>query len=624
MDLGPILERWEEDARRLLTGAILTALLSVAPQGLFAETAPRRFLVIYEHDSSLIANAEVAAGIEERLAEALPTDREIYSIYLDSARFPRNLTSPHLLGLIRDNFAGMTFDAVLAVGPVSLTFALEHRAELAPDAPILFNAVAGDAANEVDLPPDVGGVLRTYDMGNAIDFAMELQPGARRIVVMSGTAGFDRDMMGRAKAALGDEFAGLTVSYVSDLPLDGYVAAARGYDRDTILLLLTFLRDSTGRSMVPRDAAAAIAATSGAPTYGFYRTYLQGGVMAGHVTTYEDVGRILASEALAAIGNRSGHKLPVVEAPAANLVNWPQLARYGIDQRRVPPDTVRLFYEPPVWQRYRREIALATVVLLLQAATIAALVVQMRRRKRAASDLEAGRIELAHAARASQLGQLSGAIAHELNQPLSAILSNAQAGSLILGSETPDLAEIAEILSDIAEDDRRAADIIVQLRRMMKEGDVTFARIDLNEVVAATLDLLRSELVARRTDVEFRRAKGPVPVLGNFTQLQQVVLNVLLNAADAMKDLPPAQRHVVFETSILDGGTRQLVVSDRGPGLTEEAATNAFKPFVTSRPEGLGLGLSICRSIAKAHGGTLAFEHGTEAGARIVLALPEP
>ncbi len=618
------MRRRRPSIRNLPFAALVAALLAIPGAGPHAESSPRRFLIIYEHHSSLIANIEIAQGIEERLAEALPTEREIYSVYLDSARFPSNPSSVHFLGLLDDNFSDMSFDAVLAVGPAALTFALEHRGHLAPDSPIVFTGIAGDKINETDLPPDVGGVYRAYDMAQIVEFAMKLQPEAKRIVVMSGTAGFDRTLAERARDALGTRFAGLPVSHVSDLPLAGYVEAARGYDRDTILLVLTILRDATGQAMLPSDAAGAIAEASGAPTYGFHSTFLQAGVTGGHITTFPDIGRLLADEALAAIEDGGRTRLSIAEAPAANVVNWPQLARFGIDTSLVPADATRLFYTIPVWQRYRREIALTLTVLLLQSATIAALVVQMRRRKRAAKDLEAGRLALVHSARSSQLGQLSGAIAHELNQPLTAILSNAEAGSRLLNAEPPDLGEISDILADIAEDDRRAASIIVQLRRLMKEGNVEFEQIDLNEIVSETLALSHSELVARHTNVEFRRGKEQVPVLGNFTQLQQIVLNLLLNAADAMRDLAPGQRHVLVETRMLADGTRQLAVSDHGPGLSAEAASDAFKPFVTSRPDGLGLGLSICRSIAKAHGGTLAFEHDVEIGARIVLALPEP
>ena len=119
-----------------LFGAILTTLLAFSVAGVHADTSPRRFLVIYEHHSSLIANIEIAQGIEERLSEAVPTEREIYSVYLDGARFPGNPQSEHFLGLLEKNFAGMTFDAVLAIGPAALTFALEHRDDLAPEAPI--------------------------------------------------------------------------------------------------------------------------------------------------------------------------------------------------------------------------------------------------------------------------------------------------------------------------------------------------------------------------------------------------------------------------------------------------------------------------------------------------------
>ncbi|MEY8837608.1 histidine kinase dimerization/phospho-acceptor domain-containing protein, partial [Cribrihabitans sp. XS_ASV171] len=220
-----------------------------------------------------------------------------------------------------------------------------------------------------------------------------------------------------------------------------------------------------GRAMLPSDAAGAIAAASGAPSYGFYSTFMEAGVTGGHVTTFPEIGRLLADEALAAIEGEGTTRLPIGKAPGNDVVNWPQLARFGIDADLVPSDAVRLFYTTPVWQRHWREIALAATVVLLQSATIAALVAQMRHRKRAARELETGRLALAHAARSSQLGQLSGAIAHELNQPLTSILANAEAGARLLKAEAPDLAEIGDILDDIAEDDRRAASIIVQLRR---------------------------------------------------------------------------------------------------------------------------------------------------------------
>lgn len=157
-----------------------------------------------------------------------------------------------------------------------------------------------------------------------------------------------------------------------------------------------------------------------------------------------------------------------------------------------------------------------------------ALLQQARRRRRLARELAAGRLELAHASRAAQLGELSGALAHELNQPLGAILAKAEAGSRLLKSDPPDLAEISDILVDIAADDRRAADIIKELRRLMAKGDAELEPLELNALVHRTLGLVRGELSARRTTVEFKPDAVAVPVLANALQIQQVLLNLVL------------------------------------------------------------------------------------------------
>ena len=260
----------------------------------------------------------------------------------------------------------------------------------------------------------------------------------------------------------------------------------------------------------------------------------------------------------------------------------------------------------------------------MQSATIAALVVQERRRRRIAEELAVERLELAHLSRTSQLGALSGALAHELNQPLASILANAEAGSRLLEAAPPDLKELSDILADIADDDRRAAGIITQLRRLMVKGGTELERLDLNQIVAATVTLARSELIARQTRVEFRQGQPEVIVRGNLPQLQQVVLNLMLNAAEAMAELPAAERRIVVETRVREDGFREVAVADRGRGLWPKSQADAFKPFVSTKPNGLGFGLSICRSIAQAHGGTLAFDERAGEGARIVLTLPPP
>ena len=322
------------------------------------------------------------------------------------------------------------------------------------------------------------------------------------------------------------------------LPLDEMKARAQALDRDTILSLLSIIRDADGQRLVGRTIAGDIADASGAPAYGIFSTYVGAGVVGGQVEPFRAIGEAMGNLALQVMKDPAAapHRVTI---PARPVVDWRQIRRWGIDPDLLPPDTLRLYYEPTAWERYRAQILVASAVILLQSATIVALIIQSRRRRRAQADLAEERLELAHLARRTQLGELSGAVAHELNQPLTAILANAEAGAKLLAQDPPDLVEVGAILDDIAADDRRAADIIAQLRRLMIKGDAELVDLDLNQVVANTVGLARSELVARQTTVDVQTGDAELPVRGNLSQLQQIVLNLTLNAAEAMSELPP-------------------------------------------------------------------------------------
>jgi C4-dicarboxylate-specific signal transduction histidine kinase len=285
---------------------------------------------------------------------------------------------------------------------------------------------------------------------------------------------------------------------------------------------------------------------------------------------------------------------------------------------------VALFREIGPWERYRLQILVALAVILAQTATIAALVVQGRRRRSAEAAAAAGRLELAHLSRVAQIGELSGALAHELNQSLAAILANAEAGERLMAQTPPDLAEVRAILGDIVEDDRRAAAVVGDLRQLIAKRAPDLVDLDLNDVVAATLRLAGNEMRMRGVSVETRLERGRLPVRGNKAQLQQVLINLMVNAADAMAELKAEERRMTIETKLRADGWRELAVRDGGPGVAPEIRDGLFRPFRTTKPSGLGLGLSICRTIAETHGGTLDLDPAVNQGARVVLALPAP
>ncbi len=577
-------------------------------------------LVVYESDSTQAAIVEIARGLHRGLDEQNPTEFEVFSEYLDSTRFPREDNLDRMAQHLTAKYAATRFEVAIALGPAAFNFMLDHRDRIAPGVPLLFGAIATESVRSATLPPDVKGLASDYDIERTMALARQLQPDARRAVVVFGSAPFDKRWEETARAKLGDHYLNFDIEYLTAQTLEGFADALKRLPSNTAVLFLTVYQDEDERKFVPRDALAKIARASAAPVYAVYDTYLERGTVGGYMSTFSDVGEQLAALVMREIeGDASLPQVtPLVSRP---IVDWREMERFALDPAGLPSGTEIRFHEPSIWDNYRIEILSTAAVVIIQAGLIAALVAQGHRRKKAEAEAAAQQLELAHLSRTSLLGELSGAFAHELSQPLTSILANAEVGKRMLEDDEPDKAELIEILSDIVADDKRAAQVIAQLRRLLVKGEVTLEPVDLNQAVAATLSLADSELLARQTKVDFQRAPSDVPVLGNFAQLQQVVLNLVINAADASAQLPASKR-LVEAVVRRNGRYGELAVSDDGHGLTAEMMANAFKPFVTTKTDGLGLGLAICRSIVAAHGGTLQFDVGRIQGARIVLTLP--
>jgi PAS domain S-box-containing protein len=244
-------------------------------------------------------------------------------------------------------------------------------------------------------------------------------------------------------------------------------------------------------------------------------------------------------------------------------------------------------------------------------------------RKTTEIELQKQRAELAHVARVVLLGHLSASVAHELNQPLTAILSNARAGLRFMGHEPPALDELRPILEDIIEANARAAEIIRGMRALLKKEEAPrFESVDVRRLVNDVVALVHSDAIMQDVRIELDMNATLPQVRGDRIQLQQVVLNILVNAFDAMRDCPADRRIVEISARREDPVSLRIVISDRGPGLTAEALEKMFEPFYTTKREGLGMGLSICRAIIQAHKGSLGAENKPEGGAAFYFKLP--
>jgi C4-dicarboxylate-specific signal transduction histidine kinase len=246
----------------------------------------------------------------------------------------------------------------------------------------------------------------------------------------------------------------------------------------------------------------------------------------------------------------------------------------------------------------------------------------LQERKDVAAEIARREQQLAHLARVAVVGEVSGAVAHEVRQPLASMLANAEAAAALLAMKKIDLDNVRQIIADIVSDNLRAAQVIKRMQSMLRGSDAVRRPEQLNELVTETLELARADLHRRQVAIILNLAAELPRVSADRVQIQQVILNLLVNAGDAMEGMAAVERRVWICTVAHDRAGVELLVRDSGPGVEEEMLPRIFQPFVTTKAHGLGLGLSISRKIVVAHGGRLWVERGADGGAVFRMTLP--
>lgn len=263
-------------------------------------------------------------------------------------------------------------------------------------------------------------------------------------------------------------------------------------------------------------------------------------------------------------------------------------------------------------------------LLVVQILFIVALLVEEKRRRRSARDAERLQSEVAHAARLALAGEITASIAHEITQPLSAILSNVETAELLLRHPQPNAKAVADILADIKRDDLRANEIVQRLRTLLRKRQLSFERVDIGAIVGNVVALIKPDAARRGVLVRMDVERDLPSVDADSVQLQQVLLNLGLNAMDAMAATPPARRQLDIQVRRGNRSSVEVAFTDAGSGMTEEQMKKAFESFFTTKEGGMGLGLSIARSIIHMHGGTIWAEPARGGGTTFRLRIPQP
>jgi signal transduction histidine kinase len=612
---------------RLLLGASVLLLALPAPL-LEAQPQQKRVLLLWGGRPDLPGNMAVNQAIRTALFREFATDVDLR---FEFAEPPADPDDPQqaLRDFLRAKYAGQRFDLVIALANYAVTFTRLHARELFPDVPILCWGDESVIENWGAGPPFTA-VLGRLDAGAVLDFILRLRPETRRLVVVSGGSAFDNlRLQARVREALQPHAGRVEISYLSRLPLEDLKREVARLPEGTAILYSSVSGDASGRRLVNVDVLAALAEVANAPMFGLVESNLGAGIVGGVLLSQQRLSDETAKVAIRVLRGERVERIPIVISPPIPMVDWRQLRRWGIPEDRLPPDTLVHYREQSLWETYRWRVVGIAVVCLAQAMLIAALLVARARSRRAAEALrhaqaiaDEQRQELAHLGRVAILGQLSETLAHELNQPLAAIVANAHAARRLLARDGQRLDEVLSSLQDIVESGRRAGDLIARQRGLLKRGQSHAQHLGLNEVAREVLDLAHSDLLRQKVSVAIETDPSLPEVAGDRAQLQQVLLNLIFNACDSMGKTPAPERKLRVTTSHEPRGAVHLQVADGGPGIPSADLERIFEPFVTSKPHGLGLGLAISRTIIANHGGRMWATNEPEGGAAFHVVLP--
>lgn len=549
---------------------------------------------------------------------------EPYYEYLDAVRFPDRAHRDLFRDTIRRKYSDIRFSLIVPVAGTAMRFVDDLRDELWPGVPVLFTRY--NASQPLAVP------VREHDL--VLGFEFSLQPALATIkAIVPGTThvavAWDEDMAGRGQtpdAAAEFRRQDLQAIDLNGLPLNELISRLRQLpDHAVVVLGVSSGRLDSEHWMNPAWPLCEVASTAAnRPTFMLGAHFLGCGVVGGLLRDFSAIGRIVGERALSALDGRqpANEVIPLAEFTGA-VFDARQLERWQIDEGRLPAGSVVRFRQPSLWRDFRLQVLGTAGAIGVLMALVGGLLYERRGRHRAERDSRRSLAIAAHADRAMTMTALTGSIGHELGQPLGAIRLNARAAEQLIASNRATPEELLDILRDIGRADDRATQIIERLRTMMKKRDIDKRPIDVFAVVRESLALLAHDASARHVRIDCRLPAAPGVVQGDQVLLQQVMINLVLNAFDAMANAgASADRRIVVEAG-LRAAVVEISVRDSGPGIAPQLNGKLFEPFVTTKAHGLGLGLSIVSSIVAAHGGTISAHNAPEGGAVFCVTLPQ-
>ncbi|WP_349628021.1 sensor histidine kinase [Bradyrhizobium lablabi] len=603
-----------------IKGLIVGLVTLLAPMSLSAqERRPHSVLVLDQSDGGPFYY-QLLSSLRGTVANHPDEHVALYSENLDLSRFSGPVFEASLKRYLKEKYQDKTIGALVSVGAATTELVVKWRDELWPGIPVVYAMLDEMDVARLKRPPNVTGVINHLPLAFEIEAARAVVPDLDTIALV-GDPWNSLVVYRNWGDEVGTAAAGLKViDLVGQKLADVRQRVAELPERSAIIYSAMF-SDGEGKFYLPSVALGLIAERANRPIITPAETFLVPGGIGGYVLLPRQIGEEVAGVTLRILDGARAAEVPPVHGGVKPIFNWPQMQRWNVSQSSLPAGSEIRFRDPSFLEKYRWQSALVAAALLIQAGLIAFLLHERHMRRHAEVESRKRMTELAHVNRRATTGELSSSIAHELNQPLGAILTNAETAELILKSDNPDLGEIREILADIKRDDQRAGEVLRRLRGFLKRTPFETRDIDLNEIMSEAFKFMSVQASARNVALYLQTAPNALRIRGDPIHLQQVILNLVVNSMDAVATMPYG-RTVIGRTELNGGSSAVVSISDSGPGIPADELSRVFDPFFTTKDQGMGIGLSIARTIVLAHRGQIWAENQHGGGAAFHFTLP--
>jgi signal transduction histidine kinase len=582
----------------------------------------RSILVLEEVDFRSPFYSEIFAGIRAAAKAGRQGGTAIYGESLDLTRFPGQDYEASLVDHLKTKYARRPVDVIVSIGVASAKFLKAWKQDIWPAPPIVYGFVPDLAEVRALFLPNTTAIFAKVSPTQSLVAARAVVSDLRSVVLV-GDAWKNPLVYGHWKQDFAAAMPALEVTDLSGLTLREVRKRVAALPDRSAILTSAMYSDGEGTYYLPAAALALVAEAANRPIVITSDTFLGRAGVGGFLLLPEIIGREAGQVALRILDGEAASSIPsVVGDNVKPIFDGRQLKLWNASEADLPPGSEVRFREKTFWEQYYWQSLTVAIVILMQALMITGLLHERRLRYSAEVEARQRMSELAHMNRHATAGELSASIAHEISQPLAAILINAETAEQMLKKPAPDIAEIREILDNIRRDDRRASEIIRRLRQFLKKAPSETREVDLNDTVAEVFRFLSVQALTHDVQLVTDLSPGEIRVSGDKVQLQQAILNLVVNAIDAAANLPEDRRRIVGQTKLVNGNAVLVSIIDAGNGILADEVTEIFKPFFTTKTQGMGIGLSIARTIVEAHGGRIWAENAPDGGAVFHISLP--